>query len=84
MSNRLSNISIGDLAESIMTGGHAQGVPAQSSQSFNPSPFLGALPLPAPGQVDISNVQVPENFLTSLVEGKDSEIANDPIQDAPL
>ena len=84
MGNKLPNISMGDLAESIMNGGHTQGVPAQSSQSFNPSPFLGAMPPPSPGQIDISNVQVSEDFVTSIVEGKDSEIANDPIQEAPL
>lgn len=74
MSGKLPNVSIGDFAESLLNGGQTQGLPIQESQSFSTSPTFGALPLPAPGQIDISNVQVPENFVASIVEGKEPEI----------
>ena len=80
MSGGLPNLSIGDFAESLISGGQTQSAPPQGSQSFSTSPTFGAMPPPPRGQIDISNVQVPDDFVTSIVEGKEPEIAEEPVQ----
>ena len=85
MSGKLPNVSIGDFAESILNEGQTQSVPPQGSQSFDTSPSFDSMPTPSPGQLDISNVQVPDDFVTSLVEGKESEVEQEEERiEAPL
>ena len=85
MSSNLPNVSIGDFAESILNEGQTQSVPPQGSQSFDTSPSFDSMPTPSPGQLDISNVQVPDDFVTSLVEGKESEVEQEEERiEAPL
>lgn len=85
MSSNLPNISIGDFAESMLNEGQTQSAPPQGSQSFDASPSFDSMPSPSPGQLDISNVQVPSDFVTSLVEGKESEVEQEEERiEAPL
>ena len=85
MSSNLPNISIGDFAESILNEGQTQSVPPHGSQSLDTSPSFDSMPPPSPGQLDISNVQVPSDFVTSLVEGKESEVEQEEVRiEAPL
>ena len=82
MSSNLPNVSIGDFAESILNEGQTQSAPPQGSQSFDNSPSFDSMPTPSPGQLDISNVQVPDDFVTSLVEGKESEVEQEQVRAA--
>ena len=85
MSGNLPNVSVGDFAESLLNEGRTQSVPPQGSQSFDTSPSFDSMPSPSPGQLDISNVQVPNDFVTSLVEGKESEVEQEEEKvEAPL
>ena len=72
MSDSLPNISIGDFAESLL-----------NSDSVAPLHESQALPTPnVPGsnnQIDISNVEVPDDFMTELFGGKETKAYLDSI-----
>jgi len=85
MSSNLPNVSVGDFAESLLNEGQTQSAPPQGSQSFGASPSFDSMPTPSPGQIDISNVQVPNDFVTSIMEGTESEVAREVVrEEAPL
>ena len=73
-------MNIGDFAEQLLTQSTtAPKLPQSSTPEFNPTDSF--LPTQVGQQApDISNVEVPSNFVADLLEGRDTEVQEEQVQ----